>query len=374
MSTSKDLQPTSSLARGPLAGLRVIEFAGLGPAPFACMLLSDMGAQVIRIDRPDAHLGDSLDIIGRGRQTVLLDLKQPAAASEIIDLLAQADVLVEGFRPGVMERLGLGPEEVARCNPRLIYARMTGWGQEGPLASAAGHDINYISIAGALAAIGPRAGSPVPPLNLVGDYGGGSLYLVVGILAALLEARTSGRGQVVDAAICDGVVSLMSLFQSLSLRGRLQEARGTNMLDGGAPYYGVYETADGGYVSLGPIEPKFFALLAQKIDLPQGLRDAQNDRARWPALREAVAACMRSRTRQEWCQLLEGSDVCFAPVLSLSEAPQHPHSKARSHFVPVEGVMHTAPAPRFSRTPSAIQGSAPASAITIDDVLRGWRN
>ena len=372
MNTSNSARPDASPARGPLAGLRVVEFAGLGPAPFACMLLSDMGAQVIRIDRPDSHLGDLHDIIGRGRQTVLLDLKRPEAVAEVLDLLARADVLVEGFRPGVMERLGLGPEAVARRNPRLVYARMTGWGQQGPLAQAAGHDINYISIAGALAAIGAPGGPPVVPLNLVGDYGGGSLYLVVGILAALLEARDSGRGQVVDAAICDGVVSLMSLFQSLALKGRLNEARGTNMLDGGAPYYGVYETADGGHISLGPIEPKFFALLAEKIDLPEHLRDAQHDRARWPALRDAVAACMRTRTRAQWCELLEGSDACFAPVLTIGEAPAHPHSQARGHFVPVQGVLHTAPAPRFSRTPSAIQGPAPGAAVTVGDVLRHW--
>ena len=372
MNTSNSARPDASPARGPLAGLRVVEFAGLGPAPFACMLLSDMGAQVIRIDRPDARLGDLHDIIGRGRQTVLLDLKRPEAVAEVLDLLARADVLVEGFRPGVMERLGLGPEAVARRNPRLVYARMTGWGQQGPLAQAAGHDINYISIAGALAAIGAPGGPPVVPLNLVGDYGGGSLYLVVGILAALLEARDSGRGQVVDAAICDGVVSLMSLFQSLALKGRLNEARGTNMLDGGAPYYGVYETADGGHISLGPIEPKFFALLAEKIDLPEHLRDAQHDRARWPALRDAVAACMRTRTRAQWCELLEGSDACFAPVLTIGEAPAHPHSQARGHFVPVQGVLHTAPAPRFSRTPSAIQGPAPGAAVTVGDVLRHW--
>jgi len=363
---------TSSTSQGPLAGLRVVEFAGLGPGPFACMLLSDMGAEVIRVDRPGARLGDSLDIISRGRQVVLLDLKEPAAVEQILELLAQADVLVEGFRPGVMERLGLGPDIVAKRNPRLVYGRMTGWGQEGPLAQAAGHDINYISLAGALAAIGPAGGPPVPPLNLVGDYGGGSLYLVMGILAAVLEARSSGRGQVVDAAICDGVVSLMSLFQTQALRGKSVEARGSNMLDGGAPYYGVYETADGGHVSLGPIEPKFFALLCEKIELQADLRDAQHDRARWPALRNAIAARIRERTRAQWCALLEGTDVCFAPVLPLSEAPAHSHNQARGSFVEVDGVRHTAPAPRFSRTPSAIQGGAPAAAVAVEDVLRRW--
>jgi len=360
-------------ASGPLAGIRVIEFAGIGPGPFACMLLSDMGAEVVRIDRPDARLGDARDITGRGRQTVLLDLKDPEAIEHVLSLLEQADVLVEGFRPGVMERLGLGPEAVARRNPRLVYARMTGWGQEGPLAQAAGHDINYISLCGALAAIGEPGGPPTPPLNLVGDYGGGSLYLVVGILAAVIEARRSGLGQVVDAAICDGVNSLMSLFHAQALRGSFREERGANVLDGGAPYYTVYETADGGYVSLGPIEPKFFALLCEKIGVPESLRDAQNDRARWPALREAIAVIFKTRNRAAWCDLLEGTDVCFAPILALSEAPGHPHSQARQAFVDVEGIAHPAPAPRFSRTPSAIQGPPPTAAVSVAELLGRWR-
>ena len=358
---------------GPLTGIRVIEFAGLGPGPFACMLLSDMGAEVVRIDRPDARLSDTRDIIGRGRQTVLLDLKDAQALEQVHALLAQADVLVEGFRPGVMERLGLGPEAVAERNPRLVYARMTGWGQEGSLSQAAGHDINYISLSGALAAIGPSEGLPVPPLNLVGDYGGGSLYLVAGVLAAVIEAQRSGLGQVVDAAICDGVNSLMSLFHMQSQRGSFQERRGTNMLDGGAPYYTVYETADAGYVSLGPIEPKFFAVLCDKIDLPEALRDAQNDRDRWPALHQAMVSIFKSRSRAAWCELLEGSDVCFAPVLSLSEAATHPHHQSRGAFQTIEGVIHPAPAPRFSRTPSAIQGAAPVSAVTVADLLQRWQ-
>lgn len=360
-------------ASGPLAGIRVIEFAGLGPAPFACMLLSDMGAEVVRIDRPDARLGDARDIIGRGRQTVLLDLKEAAALEQVQALLGQADVLVEGFRPGVMERLGLGPAEMAQRNPRLVYARMTGWGQGGPLAQAAGHDINYISLSGALAAIGPSDGLPVPPLNLVGDYGGGSLYLVTGILAAVIEARSSGQGQVVDAAICDGVNSLMSLFHSQALRGSLRAERGANMLDGGAPYYRVYETADRGHVSLGPIEPKFFALLCAQIGVPEALHDAQNDRARWPQLHAALEAIFKTRSRAAWCELLEGSDVCFAPVLGLGETAGHAHHQARSAFVDVGGVAHPAPAPRFSRTPSAIQGAAPADAVAIAELLQRWQ-
>lgn len=366
------MNPTAK-ASGPLTGIRVIEFAGLGPSPFACMLLSDMGAEVVRIDRPDARLGDTRDIIGRGRQTVLLDLKDSQALEQVHALLEQADVLVEGFRPGVMERLGLGPAAVAQRNPKLVYGRMTGWGQEGPLAQAAGHDINYISLSGALAAIGPSEGLPVPPLNLVGDYGGGSLYLVVGILAAVIESRRSGQGQVVDAAICDGVNSLMSLFHTQALRGSFREQRGANMLDGGAPYYTVYATADAGQVSLGPIEPKFFALLCEKIGLPESLHDAQNNVTRWPALREAMAGIFKTRSRAAWCELLEGSDVCFAPVLGLSEAASHAHHQTRAAFMDVEGVSHPAPAPRFSRTPSAIQGAAPTAAVTVAQLLARWQ-
>ncbi len=357
-----------------MRGIRIVEFAGLGPAPFACMLLSDMGAEVIRIDRPDAQLGNPLDIVGRGRKTVLLDLKDPQAVEQALRLLEQADALVEGFRPGVMERLGLGPDVVAQRNPRIVYGRVTGWGQDGPLAQAAGHDINYIAIAGALAAIGEIGGPPVPPLNLVGDYGGGSLYLVTGLLAALLEARRSGQGQVVDAAICDGALSLMSHFQSQRLRAMYQERRGSNMLDGGAPYYTTYETADGQHVSVGPIEPKFFALLCQKIELPRELWDAQNDRARWHRLRDAMASAFRQRSRDEWCRLLEGTDTCFAPVLTLSEAACHPHIRARAAFVDLGGVMHTAPAPRFSRTPSAIQGPSPSSPVSLANLIRVWRD
>ena len=359
-------------ASGPLCGLRVIEFAGIGPGPFACMLLADMGADVVRIDRPGAKPADPLDIVNRGRRTVLLDLKDARAVAQVFDLLEHADALVEGFRPGVMERLGLGPEVVAARNPRLVYGRMTGWGQHGPLAEAAGHDINYISIAGALAAVGEEGGPPVPPLNLVGDYGGGSLYLVMGLLAALLEAQRSGRGQVVDAAICDGTLSLMSTNHSHTLRGLYREERGSNMLDGGAPYYGTYETADRLYVSLGPIEPKFFALLCGQLELPKDLWDAQNDRSRWPELRASIAAAIRMRARADWCLRLEGTDVCFAPVLTLSEAADHPHIRARAGFVEVEGVPHVAPAPRFSRTPSAIHPST-ASPVLAVDLLAGWR-
>jgi len=359
----------ASSKSGPLQGLRVVEFAGIGPGPFACMLLADMGAEVVRIDRPGAETDNPLDIVNRGRKTVTLDLKQTGAAAQALALLEHADALVEGFRPGVMERLGLGPDVVAARNPRLVYGRMTGWGQDGPLAHAAGHDLNYIALSGALAAIGEKDGLPVPPLNLVGDYGGGSLYLVMGILAALLEVRRSGQGQVVDAAICDGVISLMSNNHEQTLRGSYREERGSNMLDGGAPYYASYTTADGKIISLGAIESKFFALLCEKLELPRPLWDAQHDRARWPELRQAIASAVARRSQEAWCQLLEGTDVCFAPVLTLQESAAHPHIRARGSFVEFNGVSHPAPAPRFSRTPASIQETAPAS---LADLLKAW--
>jgi alpha-methylacyl-CoA racemase len=362
-----------SNASGPLQGLRVIEFAGIGPGPFACMLLSDMGADVVTIERPGKKLGEAHNLTGRGRTVLLADLKDAAAREQVFHLLEKADVLVEGYRPGVMERLGFGPDAVLARNPKIVYGRMTGWGQEGPLAQAAGHDINYISITGALAAIGPRDGAPVPPLNLVGDYGGGSLYLVVGVLAALREAMRSGRGQVVDAAMTDGAISLMTNFVSQGMRGVFSEKRGTNMLDGGAPYYGVYATADGEYVSLGAIEPQFFADFCERTGVAPELRGAQNDRAQWPRLFEEFTRIFLSKTRAEWEQLLSGTDVCFAPVLPLSQAQAHPHNVARKAFVEVNGINQPAPAPRFSRTPSRIQGPAPAQATPAADVLARWQ-
>lgn len=368
------MQPTHHPnQQGPLTGLRIIEFAGLGPGPFACMLLSDMGAQVIRIDRPGAPPSSPLDIVARGRSTVYLDLKSESDKVQVMELLGHADALVEGFRPGVMERLGLGPAEVARHNPRLVYGRMTGWGQTGPLAHAAGHDINYISLTGALAAIGEKDGAPVPPLNLLGDYGGGSLYLVMGLLAALLEAQRSGQGQVVDAAICDGALSLMSNNLSHTQRGLYQPQRGSNMLDGGAPYYAVYATADAKYVSLGSIEPKFFSMLCEQLHIDPVLRDAQHDPSRWPALKQAIAQAIATRTQDEWRLLLEGSDVCFAPVLTLQEATQHPHIQSRHSLPTIGGVLHTAPAPRFSRTPSAIQTTTNAAAVSVAQLLANWQ-
>ena len=357
---------------GPLSGLRVVEFAGIGPGPFACMLLSDMGADVVTVDRPGKPLGDRSNIAGRGRTVTLVDLKDPASLQQAFGLLDHADVLVEGFRPGVMERLGLGPAAVLARNPRIVYGRMTGWGQHGPLAHTAGHDIDYIAITGALHAIGSAGGPPVPPLNLVGDYGGGSLYLVVGVLAALHEARRSGCGQVVDAAMSDGVVSLMTNFVAHGLRGNFHERRGSNLLDGGAPFYGVYETADAKHVAVGPIEPQFFAEICERLGIPESLRGGQHDRARWPELRAEFTRIFKTRGRDEWSALLESTDSCVAPVLALSEAQRHPHHVARRAFVEVDGIAQPAPAPRFSRTPSAIQGPAPTAATDPGVIIERW--
>jgi alpha-methylacyl-CoA racemase len=332
------------------------------------MLLADMGAEVVTLDRVGAKK-NSKSASARGRKVVEVDLKDEAALAQVLDLLEHADALIEGFRPGVMERLGLGPEVVQALNPRLVYGRMTGWGQEGPLAQAAGHDINYISVTGALAAIGPRE-KPVPPLNLVGDFGGGALYLVVGVLAALLEAKTSGKGQVVDAAMCDGAASLMSMFFDFTAIGRWSEGRESNFLDGGAHFYGVYECACGNFISIGSIEPQFYALLRQLTDLPDKAFDAQMDRAAWPALRQKLAEIFKGKTRQEWCRIMEGSDVCFAPVLTMAEAPHHPHMAARKTFVDRHGAIQPAPAPRFSRTPSAIREPAAAD---IANLVSEWR-
>jgi alpha-methylacyl-CoA racemase len=356
---------------GPLAGVRVVEFAGLGPAPFACMLLSDMGADVITIDRSAAGVGDANNITGRGRKVVVADLKDPAARDEVLALIDRADVLVEGFRPGVMERLGLGPDVIAERNPRLIYGRMTGWGQHGPLAQAAGHDINYIAITGALHAIGAADGPPAIPLNLIGDYAGGSMFLVCGILAALHERTQSGSGQVIDAAITDGTLALMTTFASHARKGTFTEQRGSNLLDGGAPFYGVYQTSDGEHISLGPIEPQFFAQLCDRVNVTESLRGAQYDRAKWPALRDEFTRIFAARTRNDWAALLEGSDVCFAPVLRLSEAMQHPHHVARGAWVDIDNVRQPAPAPRFSRTPSAVQVSTREPHV-LADILATW--
>ena len=358
---------------GPLTGVRVVEFAGIGPGPFACMLLADMGADVITVDRPGAGAVNAHQITRRGRcSTLHVDLKTPEARAQVLQLLENADVLVEGFRPGVMERLGLGPDLVLALNPRIVYARMTGWGQHGPLAPTAGHDINYIAITGALHAIGTTE-QPVPPLNLLGDYGGGSLYLVVGILAALHEAGRSGQGQVIDAAISDGVVNLMAQFIGMHQSGQHKEQRQANLLDGGAPWYSVYETADGRHASFGAIEPAFFARFCKIVGLPESWLERQQDRAHWPALRATLQDLFRRKPLAEWQALLENSDACFAPVLSISEAMRHPHQVARQAFVEVDGVIHPAPAPRFSRTPSAIASAPGACKEEISAVIQRWR-
>lgn len=349
---------------GPLAGLRVVELAGIGPAPFAAMLLADLGADVIRIDRPGeatlpVPLPPDRDVLRRGRPSVSLHLKHPGGLATALALVERADVLIEGFRPGVVERLGLGPDECLARNPRLVYGRMTGWGQDGPLAQAAGHDIGYVAITGALHVIGRAGGPPQVPVNLVGDFGGGALYLVVGILAALLEARASGRGQVVDAAIVDGTAHLSSLVVSLVSAGLWSERRGTNLLDTGAPFYDVYETSDGGWMAVGPLEPAFYAELLRLLDLTDVGPDRLDPR-QWPALRALLAEAFGRRTREEWTALFEGTDACVAPVLSYAEAPDHPHLAARSTYVEHHGIVQPAPAPRFSRTPAAL-GTPPST-------------
>src|SRR6202167_2619454 len=320
---ASEAMASTQRASGPLAGVRIVEFAGIGPGPFACMLLADMGAEVVTLDRVGARK-NLKSVAGRGRKVVELDLKSDAAVAQVLDLLSHADALIECFRPRVMERLGLGPDIVQARNPRLVYGRMTGWGEEDRLAKAAGHDINYISVTGALAAIG-TAETPVPPLNLVGDFGGGALYLVVGVLAALLEAKTSGKGQVVDAAMCDGAASLMSMFFDMTAAGRWTEQRGTNFLDGGAHFYGVYECACGRFISIGSIEPQFYALLRQHAGLSEPDFDQQMDPKAWPALKQKLVEVFKTRTRDEWCAIMEGTDICFAPILTMREAPHHPH-------------------------------------------------
>ena len=357
---------------GALTGVRVLEVAGIGASPMTGMILADMGADVIRVERASRDTPMTrTDPSYRGKRSIALDLKSPDGVEAFLRLVETADVVTEGFRPGVMERLGIGPEACRARNPRLVYGRMTGWGQDGPLAQAAGHDINYIALTGALHAIGKPGEPPVPPLNLVGDMGGGGMLLALGILAALYESRTSGQGQVVDAAMTDGSALLMWMFHGFSAMG-LHDAdrRGVNVLDGGAHFYGCYETADGRHVSIGAIEPQFYAQLVELAELDPETFEPQMDSARWPQLKEALADIFRRKTRDEWCELLEGTDVCFAPVLSLNEAPEHPHNAARGTYVNVDGLVQPAPAPRFDRTPSAVRhGNRPLGSDT-DDVLR----
>ena len=362
---------------GPLAGYRIIELAGIGPAPFGAMMLADMGAEVIRVDRPDAVASiegiqpdGSWDLLNRGRRSVAIDLKHPDGVATVLSLVARADALLEGFRPGVAERLGVGPEPCLARNPRLVYGRMTGWGQDGPNAALPGHDINYLALSGTLSAIGRQGEAPVPPLNLVADFGGGGLLLAFGVVCGLLEARCSGQGQVIDAAMVDGSALLATMIHGLRAGGLWRDERGTNLLDTGAWFYEVYETADAQFLAIGSLEPKFFAELVRLT----GLEDvpAQFDPATWPAMKERLAAVIKTKSRDEWCRLLEHSDACVAPVLGLGEAPQHPHNAHRGTFIEVGGVVQPAPAPRFSRTPGAIGRPPPPAGQDTGGVLADW--
>ena len=348
---------------GPLAGIKVLEFEAIGPAPFAGMLLADMGADVLLVDRPaSSDLGLKrerwYDVMLRGKRSVTLDLKSPQGAQAALELIGRADALIEGFRPGVMERLGLGPETAFQKNEKLVYGRMTGWGQEGPLAPRAGHDINYIALAGVLHAFGRKGDAPVPPLNLVGDFGGGGMLLGFGVLCALLEAQRSGRGQVVDAAMVDGAALLLGGIYGMAGAGLWKEDRESNMLDGGAHFYGTYATKDGKFVSVGSIEPQFYELLLEKTGLKGQSLPAQMDRNAWAQLKGRLEQIFRTKTRDEWCEIMEGTDICFAPVLTMQEASQHPHAKARGAYVDVSGFPQPAAAPRFSRTKESVKGPA----------------
>ena len=363
--------------KGPLTGLRFVEVGGIGPAPFCCMLLADLGADVVRIDRPPGHDGGvpvepRFELLNRSRRSVQMNLKQPAARDAVLRMVQNAHVLVEGFRPGVMERLGLGPDDCLKVNPQLVYGRMTGWGQEGPIAQAAGHDINYIALTGALHHIGRAGEAPVPPLNLVGDFGGGGMLLAFGILAALLERQTSGKGQVVDAAMVDGASILMTMFHGMRAAGAFSDERGENLLDTGAHFYNTYETADGKYVSVGSIEPQFYAELLRLSGLESEQLPHQHDKAQWPAMKERLATVFKTKTRDEWTKLMEGTDVCFAPVLKLPEAYGHPQNTVRETFVEVGGVKQPAPAPRFSRTPGSIDRPPAFAGEHTREVLSAW--
>jgi alpha-methylacyl-CoA racemase len=359
---------------GPLSGLRVIEVAGLGALPFGGLMLADLGAEVLRLDR----LGDppfgfvAHNPLDRGRRSVAVDLKHPGAPAMMLRLAASADVLVEGFRPGVAERLGIGPDVCLERNPRLVYGRMTGWGRDGPLARRAGHDIDYIALSGALHPVGPADRPPTPPLNYVGDFGGGGMLLVVGILAALYERERSGRGQVVDAAMIDGSALLSTLFHGLRAGGLWSDGRGGNLLDGSAPFYATYRTADGGHVAVGAIEPQFYAELLDGLGLTQDELPPQDDRASWPRTQQRFAAIFATRTRDEWAERFSGTDACVAPVLALGEAPGHPHNAARGVFVDVGGVVQPAPAPRFSRTPAPVPTAPPSPGEHTDAALAAW--
>ncbi|MDB5791853.1 MAG: carnitine dehydratase [Massilia sp.] len=365
---------------GPLAGIKVIEMVGIGPCPFAAMMLADMGAEVIRIDRkpkpgaasPFPMLGTRFDVMARGRRSLALDLKHPEARGIVLKLAEQADILIEGFRPGVMERLGLGPDECMAHNPKLVFGRITGWGQAGPLAQAAGHDLNYIALSGMLHAMGRADAAPSPPLNLVGDFGGGAMMLAFGVVCAALEAKTSGKGQVVDAAMTDGSALLGAMMYGLRAFGSWSDARAANMLDGGAPFYDTYACADGKFLSVGAIEPQFYAELLELVGATDPDLQKQWSQKRWPELKIKFAALFATRSRDEWCALLEGTDACVAPVLDMAEAPLHPHNRARETFIDIDGVVQPAPAPRFSRTVPEAGQAAAAPGQHSAAVLADW--
>lgn len=362
---------------GPLAGVKVLEIAGIGPGPFCGMLLADMGAEVVRVDRTTAVPADlpaepPLDFMARGKRSVAVDLKHPDGVAAVLRLAEQADVLLEGFRPGVMERLGLGPEVVLARNPRLVYGRMTGWGQDGPMSQAAGHDINYIALSGVLDSIGRPGQAPTPPLNLVGDLGGGGMVLAFGVACALVERERSGHGQVIDCSMVDGSAVLMTMIYASIDMGMHSLERGTGLLSGAAHFYDAYETADGKYVAVGSIEPQFYALLLEKTGLSAEALPGQMDAAGWPGMKERLADIFRTKTRDEWRDIMEGTDVCFAPVLSMLEAPEHPHNKARGTFLEVAGKLQPGPAPRFSRTRPEIRNAPPHAGQNTDGALEDW--
>ncbi len=360
---------------GPLKGVKIVEVGGIGAAPFAGMMLSDMGADIVRVERKGhkSKLGSKFEFMLRGRRSIGVDLKRPEGVETVLRLASQGEALLEGFRPGAMEKMGLGPDICMKRNPRLVYGRMTGWGQEGPLSHAAGHDINFIALAGALHAIGEKGGKPVPPLNLLGDISGGGLLLAFGVVCALMESQKSGKGQVIDAAMVDGVAALLAPIYGMWAAGKWDDERGTNLLDGGAHFYDTYETLDGKWVSIGSIEPRFYDLLlkhAEVVDIADF--EAKMDRVEWPRLKEQLARVFKTKTRDEWCEIMEGTDVCFAPVLSLGEAIKHHHNMDRKTFIEIEGLPHPAPAPRFSRTRPEVQRPPPTPGEHTESALADW--